>query len=162
MVSPYLAAWPDVNVGVKQKFQFRGIGALLSREIDVLVTPDPLSKPGLVYEPVFDFEQVLAVSRDHPLAAVSHVPPEQLGDEVLISYPVEIERLDIYTRFLLPAGVTPRRHQVIETTDIMLQMVASGRGVAGLAGRGVSAAAAGDTGPSGPRWHQQADLPGSA
>ena len=32
----------------------------------------------------------------------------------------------------MPAGVSPRRHKAIETTDIMLQMVASGRGVAAL------------------------------
>ena len=34
--------------------------------------------------------------------------------------------------FLTPAGIAPRRHKPIETTDIMLQMVASGRGVAAL------------------------------
>ncbi len=28
VVSPYLAEWPDVDVDVKQKFQFGGIGAL--------------------------------------------------------------------------------------------------------------------------------------
>src|SRR5690606_6009276 len=33
---------------------------------------------------------------------------------------------------LLPAGIAPRRHKTIETTDIMMQMVASGRGVAAL------------------------------
>jgi LysR family transcriptional regulator for metE and metH len=33
---------------------------------------------------------------------------------------------------LLPAGSVPKRHQIIETTDIMLQMVACGRGVAAL------------------------------
>ena len=52
--------------------------------------------------------------------------------EVLITYPVAVDRLDIYTQFLLPAGVSPRRHKTIETTDIMMQMVASGRGVAAL------------------------------
>ncbi|XOT97713.1 LysR substrate-binding domain-containing protein, partial [Alcaligenes pakistanensis] len=52
--------------------------------------------------------------------------------EVLISYPVDIDRLDIYNQFLLPAGIAPRRHKAIETTDIMMQMVASGRGVAAL------------------------------
>ena len=51
---------------------------------------------------------------------------------MLITYPVTIERLDIYNQFLMPAGVTPKRHKTIETTDIMLQMVASGRGVAAL------------------------------
>ena len=132
VVSPYLAAWPDVDVDVKQKFQFGGIGALFGYEIDLLVTPDPLFKPDLTFEPVFDYEQVLVVARSHPLAGASYVKPVQITREVLITYPVDIERLDIYNQFLLPAGVTPRRHKTIETTDIMLQMVASGRGVAAL------------------------------
>ncbi|WP_329741390.1 LysR family transcriptional regulator [Dyella sp. A6] len=132
VVSPYLAAWPDVDVDVKQKFQFGGIGALFGYEIDLLVTPDPLFKPGLKYEPVFDYEQVLVVPKSHVLAASAYVKPQQLTREVLISYPVDIERLDIYSQFLLPAGVTPKRHKAIETTDIMMQLVASGRGVAAM------------------------------
>lgn len=132
VVSPYLAAWPDVDVDVRQKFQFGGIGALFGYEIDLLVTPDPLFKPGLKFEPVFDYEQVLVVAKRHDLAAVDYVRPEDLTREVLISYPVDVERLDIYNQFLLPAGISPRRHKTIETTDIMLQMVASGRGVAAL------------------------------
>ncbi|MFM0336272.1 LysR family transcriptional regulator [Paraburkholderia fungorum] len=132
VVSPYLARWPDVDVDVKQKFQFGGIGALFGYEIDLLVTPDPLYKPGLRFEPVFDYEQVLVVNREHALAGAEYVKPDQLTQEVLITYPVETDRLDIYNQFLMPAGVTPRRHKVIETTDIMLQMVASGRGVAAL------------------------------
>lgn len=132
IVSPYLAAWPDVDVDVKQKFQFGGIGALFGYEIDLLVTPDPLFKPGLHFEPVFDYEQVLVVGKKHPLAAQPYVKPAQLTGEILITYPVSPERLDIYTQFLTPAGIAPRRHKTIETTDIMLQMVASGRGVAAL------------------------------
>lgn len=132
VVEPYLAAWPDVDVDVRQRFQFGGIGALFDFEIDLLVTPDPLFKPGLRFEPVFDYEQVLVVARDHALARKPFIEPAQLTQEVLITYPVSPERLDIYSQFLLPAGVGPRRHKTIETTDIMLQMVASGRGVAAL------------------------------
>jgi LysR family transcriptional regulator for metE and metH len=132
VVSPYLARWPDVDVDVKQRFQFGGIGALFGFDIDVLVTPDPLRKDGLRFEPVFDYEQVLVVAESHALASTAYVTPEQLASEVLITYPVETDRLDIYTRFLTPANVVPRRHKVIETTDIMMQMVASGRGVAAL------------------------------
>ena len=134
IVAPYLANWPDVDVDVKQKFQFGGIGALFGDEIDILVTPDPLLKSGLRFEPVFDYEQVLVVSRQHRLAQQAYVMPEQLAEETLITYPVEIERLDIYKEFLSPARCTPKKHKVIETTDIMLQMVASGRGVAALPG----------------------------
>nr|WP_086383476.1 LysR family transcriptional regulator [Caballeronia sordidicola] len=132
VVSPYLARWPDVDVDVKQKFQFGGIGALFGYDIDILVTPDPLRKPGLRFEPVFDYEQVLVVGRKHRLADASFILADELADEVLITYPVEIDRLDIYNQFLMPANVMPKRHKVIETTDIMLQMVASGRGVAAL------------------------------
>jgi len=132
VVAPYLAKWPDVDVDVKQKFQFGGIGALFGFEIDLLVTPDPLFKPGLRFEPVFDYEQVLVVGASHPLASAAYVKPAQLTPEVLITYPVAPERLDVYNQFLMPAGITPKRHKTIETTDIMLQMVASGRGVAAL------------------------------
>lgn len=132
VVAPFLALWKDVDVDVKQKFQFGGIGALFGYEIDLLVTPDPLYKPGLCFEPVFDYEQVLVVGRHHTLATAEYIEPEQLSDEVLITYPVEIDRLDIYNQFLRPAGISPKGHKIIETTDIMLQMVASGRGVSAL------------------------------
>jgi LysR family transcriptional regulator for metE and metH len=132
VVSPYLADWPDVDVDVKQKFQFGGIGALFGYEIDMLVTPDPLYKPGLLFQPVFDYEQVLVVPRQHVLAEAEYVTPTQLSSETLITYPVDLDRLDIYNQFLQPAGIRPQVHKPIETTDIMLQMVASGRGVAAL------------------------------
>ncbi len=132
IVAPYLAQWPSVDVDVKQKFQFGGIGALFGHEIDLLVTPDPLYKDGLTFEAVFDYEQVLVVGPGHPLRNAAYVKPGQLVDETLITYPVSLDRLDIYTRFLTPAGVAPKRHKPIETTDIMLQMVASRRGVAAL------------------------------
>ena len=132
VVSPFLAGFPKVEVDVKQKVQFDGISALRGFEIDLLVTPDPIFKPGLSFEPVFDYELVLAVARGHALAGASHVEPQQLEDEVLITYPVSTDRLDIYTQFLLPASTTPERQKTVENTDIMMQLVASGRGVAAL------------------------------
>ncbi|MBV0933336.1 LysR family transcriptional regulator [Marinobacterium weihaiense] len=134
VVNPYLQQWPDVDVDVRQKFQFGGMGALYGHEIDLLVTPDPLLRSGLIFEPVFDYEQVLVVGPEHPLQGQLQVEPDQLSQDTLITYPVEPDRLDIFNRFLTPAGCSPRRHKQIETTDIMLQMVAAGRGVAALPG----------------------------
>ncbi|MFO7324895.1 MAG: LysR family transcriptional regulator [Pseudomonadota bacterium] len=132
VVAEYLPRWPDVDLDVKQRFRFGGIDALRGHEIDLVVTPDPEPRPGLTFEPVFDYEQVLVVARDHPLAGAPFVEPARLADEVLISYPVAIERLDVYTMFLTPAGIVPREHRTVESTDLMLQMVAAGRGVAAL------------------------------
>ena len=132
VVSPYLERWPKVDVDVRQKFQFGGIGALLNNEIDILVTPDPIHKQGLIFTPVFDYELVLVVGNDHPLRKVEYILPEHLINETLITYPVPTERLDIFTQFLQPAGIAPRQQKQIETTDIMLVMVEHGRGVAVL------------------------------
>jgi LysR family transcriptional regulator, regulator for metE and metH len=132
VVAAYMPRWPEVDVDVKQKFRFGGIGALLDYEIDLLVTPDPEPRPGLMFVPVFDYEQVLVVARGHPLAGLEYVEPQQLAGEVLITYPVNTARLDVYNLFLTPAGVVPRGHKEIESTDLMLQMVAAGRGVAAL------------------------------
>lgn len=129
VVDPFLAAWPDVDLDVTSAFQFGGLAALLGHEIDVLVTPDPISRPRLEYVPVFDYELVLAVAMSHPLAGKGSVAPVDLAGETLVTYPVARERLDIYTRFLVPAGVLPRRHRTVETTDLMLRLVASGRAV---------------------------------
>lgn len=134
VISPYLRQFPSVDVDVKQRFQFGGIGALFSHEIDILVTPDPLPKKGLIFTPVFDYELRLAVPHAHPLAKKRSIAPTDLRAETLLTYPVEVERLDIYSQFLLPAEVTPKRRKVLESTDIMLQMVESGRGVTALPG----------------------------
>ncbi|MDO6564028.1 LysR family transcriptional regulator [Amphritea sp. 1_MG-2023] len=134
VIQPYLAQWPDIDMDVKQEFQFGALGALLSYEIDVLITPDPLFKPNIDYIPVFDYEHRLVVSAAHKLAKQDFVLPEQLSEEVLFSYPVEPLRLDIFSQFLNPAKCSVKKHKTIETTEIMLQMVTAGRGVCALPG----------------------------
>ncbi|SOZ68664.1 LysR family transcriptional regulator [Cupriavidus taiwanensis] len=128
----YLAEWPDVDFDVRTSFRFDGVAALLGHEIDLLITPDPVKVPELAFTPVIDYELVLVVHESHPLAAQPYVRPHDLVDETLITVPVSIERLDIYTRFLVPAHCQPRRHRTAEATDLMLQLVSAGRGVSVL------------------------------
>lgn len=147
VVSPYLAAWPDVDLDLRSGFRFGGIAALLGYEIDLLITPDPLDLPGITYRAVFDYELVLAVPQGHAIGAVA--APADLTREVLITYPVEPARLDIFTRFLVPGNCLPLRHRTVETTEMMLHLVAAGRGVSAVpdwllheAGRGLPIRAA--------------------
>ncbi len=134
VIQPYLEHWQDIDIDVKQEFQFGALGALINYEIDVLITPDPLFKPQIEYIPVFDYEHRLVVSATHKLAQQDFVLPTQLNQEVLFTYPVEPQRLDIFSQFLTPAKCTVKKHKLIETTEIMLQMVAAGRGVCALPG----------------------------
>lgn len=130
VVRPYLDAWPDIDLELRSAFQFGGIGALLGHEIDLLITPDPLELPGISYRRIFDYKLVLAVPEDHAIGV--RAKPEDLLDEVLITYPVPAERLDIFTRFLVPGRCLPKRHRTVETTDMMLQLVSAKRGVSAI------------------------------
>lgn len=132
VTQPYLQDWPSVDLDVIQKFQFAGIEALLTHEIDIIVTPDPVLRPELSFIPVFNYEQVLVVYGDHPFKGKAFVEPEDLSEETLFTYPVCSDRLDIFTNFLTPVGRTVKYQKIIETTEIMIQMVACGRGVTAL------------------------------
>jgi LysR family transcriptional regulator for metE and metH len=128
----YLAAWPDVDFDVRTAFRFDGVAALLGFEIDLLITPDPIDVPDVVFSPVIDYELVLVLPETHPLATREYALPKDLLDEELITVPVSKERLDVYTRFLVPAHCKPKFHRTAEQTDLMLQLVAAGRGIAVL------------------------------
>lgn len=128
----FLVKYPDVDIDVKQRFQFGGMAALFNRDIDLLVTPDPIIRQNLIFTPVFDYEQVLVVGMDHPLGEKKYIQAEDLINQTLYTYPVDIERLDIYRQFLLPANCLPKKRKIIEATEIMLQLVATHRGVCTL------------------------------
>lgn len=132
VVPGFLHRNQGVDIDVIQKFQFGGMAALFNYEIDLLVTPDPMQHKGVDFVPVFDYEQVLVVASHHPLADKPFVEPQDLLSQTLITYPVDIDRLDIFTHFLLPAECRPGKHKQIEATEMMLQLVAAGRGVASL------------------------------
>lgn len=132
IVNPYLSSWPGVDVDVKQQFQFGGMAALLNYDIDMLVTPDPVQHDKINFVPVFPYEQVLVVAKDSELAKHDYIEPEQLADQVLYTYPVATDRLDIYLQFLLPKNCQPKQHKTMGSTEMLLQMVIANRGVTTL------------------------------
>lgn len=132
IVQPFLAASPGIDIDVKQKFQFGGMAALFNYDIDLLITPDPIQKDSIKFEAVFPYEQVLVVSQANPLSQLPYAQPNQLTEQTLLTYPVDLARLDIFQQFLLPAQCLPQTHKTLEDTDIILQMVAANRGVAAL------------------------------
>ncbi len=132
VTGPYLRDWPDVDLELRTAFRFDGVAALQAHEIDLLVTPDPVMQPDLHFEPVFDYELLLAVQNGHRLAGRPFIAPEDLMGEDLLTVPVAPDRLDVFSRFLVPAGCRPARQIGIESTDLMLQLVAAARGVSVL------------------------------
>ena len=128
----YRALWPEVEMDLTTSSTFDPLPALAQGDLDLVVTSDRQPMEGIRYHPLFRYQALLAMSPDHPLATRPWIEPVDLRGETLITYPVERARLDIFTCFLDPAGVEPAAVRSTELTLMMMQLVASGRGVCAL------------------------------
>jgi LysR family transcriptional regulator for metE and metH len=81
--------------------------------------------------PLFSFEIIALLPKGHALLAKPWLEAGDFAGQTLITYPVPDDMLDLVRRVLQPAGVTPPR-RTSELTVAMLQLVASGRGIAAL------------------------------
>lgn len=131
-INQYRNHWKDVELDLSTAFNFVPLPALQKGRLDLVITSEPKPLSGIHYEPLFRFEILLAVANTHPLAHWERVPASALREETLITYPVDQERLDIFTHFLRPADVEPLAIRTAELTLMMVQLVASGRGVCAL------------------------------
>jgi LysR family transcriptional regulator for metE and metH len=118
-----------VELDISSGFHFAPLPALARGDLDLVITADPVDEPGIHYFPLFSYEAQLAVSKTHSLVDKAWAEPADLADQVVITYPVDQDRLDLFTGFLRPAGIEPERVRHAELTTMIVQLVASGRGV---------------------------------
>ena len=125
-------SWPDVDVDIRPGLAFEALPALRREDVDLVVSSDPEDLPGVVFEPLFDYEAVFVAASAHPLAARTWIEAEDFRDQTLITYPVERPRLDVFSQLLIPARVEPLAVRQAELTAVILLLVASQRGVSVL------------------------------
>jgi len=128
-INHYREEWPEVELDISSGFHFAPLPALRRGDLDLVITADPIDDPDLSYLPLFSYEAKLAVAPDHELATREWIEPSDLTEEVLICYPVEQSRLDLISKFLKPAGLEPGSIRTAELTTMIIQLVASKRGV---------------------------------
>lgn len=137
-IDEYRESWPDVEIDLIGGFNFDPLPALARAELDLVITSDPQKISGIHYEPLFQYESVLCLGKSHPLSQKAIITAQDLSQETLISYPVETARLDLFKYFLLPNNATPAKIRQAEHTIMIIQLVASGRGVAALPNWGIT------------------------
>ena len=132
VLEEFRKAWPDVDVDIRPGLAFDALPALQKEEVDLVVSSDPERLDDIDFNPLFDYEPVFVASSQHPLAEKAFVVAEDFRDQLLITYPVERSRLDVFSQLLMPAKVEPRAVRQVELTAVILLLVASNRGVAVL------------------------------
>ncbi len=128
----YRSLWPEVELDIISGFVVDPLPLLERSEAELAVIHDrPETRANLVFSPLFRYESVGLMSPRHRLAAKPWLEAQDFAEETLITYPVPDEMLDVMKHCLLPAKVNPRR-RTAELTVAILQLVASGRGIAAL------------------------------
>lgn len=124
--------WPEVELDIVSGFHADPVGLLHQGRADVAIVSEvDGDEAGVDYHALFGFEIRALLANTHPLVAKPHLVAQDFADQTIITYPVPDEMLDLIRQVLEPAGVRPPR-RTTELTVAMLQLVASGRGVAAL------------------------------
>lgn len=132
VLNAFRRAWDEVDIDIRPGLAFEALPALAREDVDLVISSDPEGMQGIDFTPLFDYEPRLVAAADHAFRDRDYLRPEDLREEVLITYPMDRARLDVFSEFLTPARVEPRAVRQVELTAVILMLVASRRGVSVL------------------------------
>nr|WP_298893012.1 LysR family transcriptional regulator [uncultured Acinetobacter sp.] len=132
LLNQYRLNYPDVDLDFASAFEVNPHELLQNSEFDLLITADPIALKGIEYFPIFEYESRLVLAHTHPLSLKNDITLQDLSEETLITYPVDKHRLDIMAHIFIPANVQPKQIRTTELTQMLIQLVASGRGISAL------------------------------
>ena len=121
--------WADVDIDIKPGLAFEALPALQKENVDLVISSDPEKLPGITFTHLLDYKSVFVSSTKHPLSKKKWIAASDFAKETLITYPVERNRLDVFSQLLIPNKVEPAQIRKAELTSIILLLVASDRGV---------------------------------
>jgi LysR family transcriptional regulator for metE and metH len=128
----FRARWPEVELDIVSGFQADPVGLLHQDRAEVAIVSDvDADEADVTVHPLFCFEIIALLPQGHALLGKPWLEASDFASHTLITYPVPDEMLDLVRQVLQPAGVAPPR-RTSELTVAMLQLVASGRGLAAL------------------------------
>jgi len=127
----YREQHPAVELDLVPGFHVEPLALLTEHQADVVIVSEAKRQAGIAYHPLFAYEIVALMARDHALTRKRHLTAQDFAKETLITYPVPDRMLDLVRRVLKPAAVNPPR-RTAELTAAILQLVASRRGIAAL------------------------------
>jgi LysR family transcriptional regulator, regulator for metE and metH len=123
--------WPEVEVDLVAGFHSDPLQLLRDGKADLVIGSPAGRSRNWTALPLFQFEILVVLPNEHRLRSRRYVEAADLAGETLITYPVPEARIDLIRQILRPAGVKLGR-RTTELTVAIVQLVASGRGIAAL------------------------------
>lgn len=119
----------QIDVHVLPEFTKRHFTGLKDMDLDLVITSLKADDSELSYKPLFQDEQLLIVSKDHPYSTRSYVSPKDFESQTLLIYNRPIEESTFYRTVLMPAGVSPEKFLEVRLTEAAIQLVRKNFGV---------------------------------
>jgi LysR family transcriptional regulator for metE and metH len=132
IMKKFIDLMPEVEIDIVTEAMNNPVEYLLQGKIDLAVTNSTTKDKGIRYEKLFDDEQVLLVSKDHPLAEKEFIQLKDLLNETLIIYKEAFESDYFASHKLIPAGIKPAKVLKMQLTEARVELVKAGVGVAVL------------------------------
>ena len=129
----FLPAWPQVRVLVEIVERDRLLDAMARGTIDLGLDWGPISRPGIVAEPLLEEPWVIVAGPQHPLARQPQVTREQFDATPFLALQLGPHSIAFGEQALRDAGLTPSVAMRLPFQDAIKRLVEAGCGVALMA-----------------------------
>eukprot|EP00903_Cladosiphon_okamuranus_P003878 g3876.t1 len=87
--------WPEVEMDLVSGFHADPIGLLTEDKADLVIVSSAKARSGVSYHPLFRYEVLALMARQHPLTHKSYLTARDFREETLVTYPIPDERIDV-------------------------------------------------------------------
>jgi len=123
--------FPGVEVQLVLEATNNPFEALLEGKLDLALVCDRIRNRKIRYTPLFEDDVLIVVPQKHRLAGKNFATPEDFATENILLYPPKSDST-LLTKILEPAGIQPRKIQEVLLTEVIIEMVIGGLGIAAL------------------------------
>lgn len=133
MLRRFHAEFPQVEISLNIEATHQPLPKLMSGQLDLAITSDPIAEPALEFIPLFQDELVAVVPAGHAWVGRPYVTALDFVDANLIIHSLPLETVTVFQQLLTPAGIAPRQLTVLPLTEAAIELVKADMGVAVMA-----------------------------
>ncbi len=129
LMRQYHLLYPNVELKIVMEATHHPLQKLLSGDLDVAITSDPIKDSNITYIELFQDEMFAVVPDSHEWTKKKFVSAEDFADQNLIVHSLPLETVSVHQFVLAPAGVTPKKVTVLPLTEAAIEMVKAEMGI---------------------------------
>jgi LysR family transcriptional regulator for metE and metH len=129
VIRQFQLLYPNIDVKIVMEATHYPLQKLLSGDLDIAITSDPVDNHQFKYIELFQDEMQAIVPDTHPWAKKKFVTAHDFADQHLLIHSFPLETVTVHQFVLKPAGVTPRKITALPLTEATIEMVKADMGV---------------------------------